>query len=232
VVVRNTNTQAIPGLPILLERDPYNSAGFSVKSADYASIESWTGENYTQINISPSTNPAYVDQSGILVGLPIATDPPSATVFIPAFYYWGATGLTAFAAVTTTTLLGSLPAAAFSKWITVSVDIATNAYTLTAGADFANDSETPTAFFPAVPSGDIVLGDVRIESSTTAIGQNQISGLRRALLDSGSYALPVPTAAGQILISLDGATWSAAEPLAGDNGEIVTDNNGDILVSG
>lgn len=183
ITARGANVQPIPGLPVLIDRDPLALNQYTIRGADLSAIDGWGGDNYIQVNISPTTNPAWVDQNTLMIGLPLQTDPASDCVILPEFYYPRYGVDTQFPEVNpTTSLLGTLPAATFSKWITVSVNAITGAYAFTVGSDFANDSAVPTAYYSTIAAPWFVLADVRIESDTTAITQNMIYGARRMFL--------------------------------------------------
>lgn len=234
-VVRATKISAVEGLPIFVTTpDISNGNVREAVAVDYDAVDSWDGTSYDvppHNHSEESGTPVYVTQSQIAVGLPFETNPPSALVIIPQFYYNAQAGLTEFPQTTTTTLLGLLPASGYSKWVMISVNYVTGAYALTASADWLEGADDPTDYFSAVPAASFILADVRIESNTTVVTQPMIYAQRRAIIDTGAGAMPVPTVAGQILFCLDGSTWAAVSPLAGDNGELLTDDNGEMVVS-
>lgn len=47
-----------------------------------------------------------------------------------------------------------------------------------------------------------------------------------------SESAPSPANIGEILVSLDGATWTAGIPVASDDGGIMTNDDGAIIISG
>lgn len=213
---KNTSVAPFPDLPIFVSKPDIANGGIrEVMGVDIDSIDQWAGTNY---NIPPhdhgldSGSPGYISASQISNALAIAQDPPSVYVDIHKFYYYLDRVLTEFTEATSASLLSSLPAAGYSRWVTLSFNPTTQAQTITQGNDFISDAD-PTSAYPTVPAGEAVLADVRIESDSTVIVQGTIWGERRALWDiSGLTGVNGSGVANQVTY------WNDPNTLAGDAG--------------
>ena len=207
--IRAPDIMPVAELPVTLQASPIDGV-YETVGVTYGAIDGWDGTPFNnqhgaQHNIEGG-DPTYIDQRQLLIGLLRAQSTPDMTVLAGEVFYTYQNQTVYFPETDTADLTSEIPAIAGSSvWVMVGIDAATNALVYETGSSFAL-LDDPTDYFPAIPNDTLVLGDIRLESTTTTITQAMIDGSRRPFLNVPAQpegALRVENTSGATAVAKD-----------------------------
>lgn len=124
-------------------------------------------------------------------------------------------------------LTSYLPTAGNKLRLFIYLNTTSNTVEFTPSTEISSGSAVEPAYVP-FPNNAIPLAYVILEDTTTSILNTDITDARSFM--SSQQETLTPRRAGDILISLDGVSYAAGEPVTNRFGQIITDSNGHIVV--